>query len=515
MRMNGADALLRSLEAEGVDTVFGIPGGAILPTYDALARGTTIRHVLARHEQGAGHAATGFAQATGKVGVCIATSGPGATNLVTPIADANMDSVPLVAITGQVGQHMLGTDAFQEADIRGVTMPITKHNFMVTSPEDIPAAIAEAFHVASTGRPGAVLVDIPKDVQNAALSFSGHSTLPIHGYRRRLQAVQDAHLSDADCAAFFNALRAARRPLIYAGGGVAAVEAAAALRDFVQAFGLPVTTTLMGLGAIDTTAPLAYTHNRVEGRSEYTQLLYIPAKAPFDLWNRDKRGGVKLYVKRVFIMDDAEALMPVYLRFVKGVIDSADLPLFRYIGGPNAHVLPVPMMNILNGGSHADSNVDIQEFMVAPIGPTTYREALRTGAEVYHSLKSVLKSKGLSTGLGDEGGFAPNLPSNRDALDLILVAIEKAGFTPGTDVALALDVAATEFYKDGAYQFEGKATSAAEMIAFYEKLVADYPLVSIEDPLDEDAWEDWSSLVASVGDRVQIVVFAHQHGLVP
>ena len=201
----------------------------------------------------------------------------------------------------------------------------------------------------------------------------------------------------------------------------------------------------------------------------------------------------------------ANAILGVSIAVAKAAADSADLPLFRYIGGPNAHVLPVPMMNILNGGSHADSNVDIQEFMIAPIGPSTYREALRTGAEVYHSLKSVLKSKGLSTGLGDEGGFAPNLPSNRDALDLILVAIEKAGFTPGTDVALALDVAATEFYSEGAYQFEGKATSADDMIAFYAKLVEDYPLVSIEDPLDEDAWADWSALVAKVGDRVQIV----------
>ncbi|EYR62080.1 enolase [Actinotalea ferrariae CF5-4] len=201
----------------------------------------------------------------------------------------------------------------------------------------------------------------------------------------------------------------------------------------------------------------------------------------------------------------ANAILGVSLAVAKAAADSADLPLFRYVGGPNAHVLPVPMMNILNGGSHADSNVDIQEFMVAPIGATTFREALRTGAEVYHSLKSVLKSKGLATGLGDEGGFAPNLPSNRDALDLILVAIEQAGFTPGTDVALALDVAATEFFKDGAYQFEGKATSPAEMIAFYEKLVADYPLVSIEDPLSEDEWDSWSELVAKVGDRVQVV----------
>jgi len=168
-------------------------------------------------------------------------------------------------------------------------------------------------------------------------------------------------------------------------------------------------------------------------------------------------------------------------------------------------VLPVPMMNILNGGSHADSNVDIQEFMVAPIGATSFREALRTGAEVYHSLKSVLKAQGLSTGLGDEGGFAPNLSSNRAALDLILVAIEKAGFTPGKDVGLALDVAATEFFKDGAYQFEGKATSTDELIAYYAQLVADYPLVSIEDPLSEDEWSAWTRLVAEVGDKVQIV----------
>jgi enolase len=201
----------------------------------------------------------------------------------------------------------------------------------------------------------------------------------------------------------------------------------------------------------------------------------------------------------------ANAILGVSLAVAKAAADSADLPLFRYVGGPNAHVLPVPMMNILNGGSHADSNVDIQEFMVAPIGATTFREALRTGAEVYHSLKSVLKSKGLSTGLGDEGGFAPNLESNRAALDLILVAIEKAGFVPGKDVALALDVAATEFFKDGAYQFEGKATSPADMVAFYEQLVADYPLVSIEDPLSEDEWGTWTELVGKVGDKVQIV----------
>ncbi len=201
----------------------------------------------------------------------------------------------------------------------------------------------------------------------------------------------------------------------------------------------------------------------------------------------------------------ANAILGVSLAVAKAAADSADLPLFRYVGGPNAHVLPVPMMNILNGGSHADSNVDIQEFMVAPIGATTFREALRTGAEVYHSLKSVLKAQGLGTGLGDEGGFAPNLPSNRAALDLIMTAIEKAGFKPGVDVALALDVAATEFFKDGAYQFEGKATTPAEMIAFYASLVEDYPMVSIEDPLSEDEWDSWAELVVKIGDKVQIV----------
>ena len=201
----------------------------------------------------------------------------------------------------------------------------------------------------------------------------------------------------------------------------------------------------------------------------------------------------------------ANAILGVSIAVAKAAADSADLPLFRYLGGPNAHVLPVPMMNILNGGSHADSNVDIQEFMVAPIGLPTYKEALRAGAEVYHSLKSVLKSKGLATGLGDEGGFAPNLPSNRDALDLILIAIEKAGYVPGKDVALALDVAATEFFSDDKYTFEGKKLQSAAMIEYYEKLVADYPLVSIEDPLSEDDWEGWQALMSRIGDKVQIV----------
>ncbi|MEV7973327.1 phosphopyruvate hydratase [Cellulomonas sp. NPDC089187] len=201
----------------------------------------------------------------------------------------------------------------------------------------------------------------------------------------------------------------------------------------------------------------------------------------------------------------ANAILGVSLAVAKAAADSADLPLFRYIGGPNAHVLPVPMMNILNGGSHADSNVDIQEFMVAPIGATTFREALRTGAEVYHSLKSVLKSNGLATGLGDEGGFAPNLESNRAALDLIITAIEKAGFKPGVDVGLALDVASTEFFSDDKYAFEGKQLQAAAMIEYYEQLVNDYPLVSIEDPLAEDDWEGWQALMHRIGDKVQIV----------
>ncbi len=201
----------------------------------------------------------------------------------------------------------------------------------------------------------------------------------------------------------------------------------------------------------------------------------------------------------------ANAILGVSLAVAKAAAKSAGLDLFRYVGGPNAHVLPVPMMNILNGGSHADSNVDIQEFMVAPIGADTFKEALRTGTEVYHSLKAVLKEKGLATGLGDEGGFAPNLPSNREALDLILTAIERAGFTPGTDVALALDVAATEFFSEGAYRWEGSTKTPDEMIAFYEQLVADYPLVSIEDPLSEDEWDSWSALMSKVGDKVQIV----------
>ncbi|MCC9312029.1 phosphopyruvate hydratase [Kitasatospora sp. RB6PN24] len=201
----------------------------------------------------------------------------------------------------------------------------------------------------------------------------------------------------------------------------------------------------------------------------------------------------------------ANAILGVSLAVAHAASEASDLPLFRYLGGPNAHVLPVPMMNILNGGSHADSNVDIQEFMIAPIGAESFSEAVRWGAEVYHTLKAVLKERGLSTGLGDEGGFAPNLDSNREALDLITEAIQKAGYVPGKDVALALDVAASEFYKDGAYQFEGKSLSAGELIDYYADLVAAYPLVSIEDPLDESDWDGWKAITDKLGDKVQLV----------
>ena len=201
----------------------------------------------------------------------------------------------------------------------------------------------------------------------------------------------------------------------------------------------------------------------------------------------------------------ANAILGVSLAVARAAADSANLPLFRYVGGPNAHILPVPMMNILNGGAHADTNVDIQEFMIAPIGAPTFKEALRWGAEVYHTLKKVLHDRGLSTGLGDEGGFAPNLDSNRAALDVIMEAIEKAGFIPGKDIALALDVAATEFYSDGAYQFEGAAKTAAEMTAYYAELVAAYPLVSIEDPMSEEDWEGWKAITDALGAKVQLV----------
>ncbi len=201
----------------------------------------------------------------------------------------------------------------------------------------------------------------------------------------------------------------------------------------------------------------------------------------------------------------ANAILGVSLAVAKAAASSAGLPLFRYLGGPNAHTLPVPLMNIINGGSHADNDVDIQEFMIVPLGAESFSEALRWGVEVYHCLKALLQSKGLSTGLGDEGGFAPNLPSNRAALDLIVEAIENAGYVPGKDIALALDVAASEFFKDGSYNFEGKKLSAEELVSYYAKLVTDYPLVSIEDPLQEDDWDGWVHLTTELGGAVQIV----------
>ncbi|MFL6093548.1 acetolactate synthase large subunit [Corynebacterium durum] len=242
-RMTGAQAIVRSLEELGADVVFGLPGGAVLPLYDPIYSSTKVRHVLVRHEQGAGHAATGYAQVSGKVGVCIATSGPGATNLVTPIADANLDSVPMVAITGQVGHTLLGTDAFQEADIRGITLPVTKHNFMVTDPNDIPAALAEAFYVASTGRPGAVLVDVPKDIQNAEMDFVWPPQINLPGYR----PVTTPHARQIEEAV--RLISQAKQPVFYIGGGVIKANAHKELKEFAEYTGIPVVTTLMALGS--------------------------------------------------------------------------------------------------------------------------------------------------------------------------------------------------------------------------------------------------------------------------
>ncbi|GAA1421381.1 acetolactate synthase large subunit [Corynebacterium durum] len=242
-RMTGAQAIVRSLEELGADVVFGLPGGAVLPLYDPIYSSTKMRHVLVRHEQGAGHAATGYAQVSGKVGVCIATSGPGATNLVTPIADANLDSVPMVAITGQVGHTLLGTDAFQEADIRGITLPVTKHNFMVTDPNDIPAALAEAFYVASTGRPGAVLVDVPKDIQNAEMDFVWPPKINLPGYR----PVTTPHTRQIEEAV--RLISQAKQPVFYIGGGVIKANAHKELKEFAEYTGIPVVTTLMALGS--------------------------------------------------------------------------------------------------------------------------------------------------------------------------------------------------------------------------------------------------------------------------
>lgn len=248
-RMTGAQAIVRSLEELGADVVFGIPGGAVLPLYDPLYSSTKVRHVLARHEQGAGHAATGYAQASGKVGVCIATSGPGATNLVTPLADAMLDSVPIVAITGQVGTSLLGTDAFQEADIRGITIPVTKHNFMVTDAADIPAAMAEAFHLASTGRPGPILVDVPKNVQESMMDFSWPPEMDLPGYR----PVTTPHGRQIDEAV--RMISESERPVLYIGGGVIKANASEQLRAFADYTGIPVVTTLMALGAFPESHP--------------------------------------------------------------------------------------------------------------------------------------------------------------------------------------------------------------------------------------------------------------------
>ncbi|MCF2528618.1 acetolactate synthase large subunit [Yinghuangia sp. KLBMP8922] len=248
-QVTGAQALIRSLEAAGVDTVFGIPGGAILPAYDPLLDSTKVRHILVRHEQGAGHAAEGYAQATGKVGVCMATSGPGATNLVTPIADAHMDSVPMVAITGQVPSAAIGTDAFQEADICGITMPITKHNFLVTDPADIAPTIAAAFHIASTGRPGPVLVDISKDALQAQVEFVWSGTPELPGYR----PVTRPHAKQIREAA--RLLTEAKQPVLYVGGGVLKAHASAELKVLAELTGAPVVTTLMARGAFPDSHP--------------------------------------------------------------------------------------------------------------------------------------------------------------------------------------------------------------------------------------------------------------------
>jgi len=248
-QMNGASSLVASLEAAGVDVMFGIPGGAILPAYDPIFT-SSIRHILVRHEQGAGHAATGYAQVTGRVGVCIATSGPGATNLVTPLADAAMDSVPVVAITGQVPSVAIGTDAFQEADIRGITMPFAKHNYLVTDAADIPRAIAEAFHIASTGRPGPVLVDIAKDALQKMTEFNYPTSVSLKGYQPKIEADMQAIIDAADL------ISQSHKPVFYVGGGVIKANASKELLELAQLLGAPVVTTLMGRGAFPDSHPL-------------------------------------------------------------------------------------------------------------------------------------------------------------------------------------------------------------------------------------------------------------------
>ena len=257
--MLGSDAILRSLEAEGVDVAFGIPGGAILPTYDAIARGTTVRHVLARHEQGAGHMAEGYARASGRVGVAIATSGPGATNLVTAMADAWMDSTPLVCITGQVRSELIGTDAFQEVDITGLSMPVVKHSWLVQDVEELPGVMKAAFHVARTGRQGPVLVDVAKDVQEAAFDFVYPDEPDLPGWK---PATRVHHRQLVEAA---RAIAAAERPIVYAGGGVLNGDACAELRALVEAADLPAVVTLMGKGALPDSHPLNYGHPGMHG----------------------------------------------------------------------------------------------------------------------------------------------------------------------------------------------------------------------------------------------------------
>ncbi len=242
-QVTGAQSVIRSLEELDVEVIFGIPGGAVLPVYDPLFDSQKLRHVLVRHEQGAGHAASGYAHATGRVGVCMATSGPGATNLVTPLADAQMDSIPVVAITGQVGRALIGTDAFQEADISGITMPITKHNFLVRSGDEIPRVMAEAFHIASSGRPGAVLVDIPKDVLQAQCTFSWPPKMDLPGYKPNTKP-HNRQIREAA-----RLIAAARKPVLYVGGGVIRGEATEQLRELAELTGIPVVTTLMARGA--------------------------------------------------------------------------------------------------------------------------------------------------------------------------------------------------------------------------------------------------------------------------
>jgi acetolactate synthase-1/2/3 large subunit len=249
--MSGASSLVKSLESAGVDVMFGIPGGAILPAYDPIFD-SSIRHILVRHEQGAGHAATGYAQVTGRVGVCIATSGPGATNLVTPLADAAMDSVPMVAITGQVPSNAIGTDAFQEADIRGITMPFTKHNYLITNPDQIPRAIAEAFYIASSGRPGPVLVDIAKDALQKETDFVWPKELSLPGYRPQLEPVSQSIL---DAAAL---IAQSSKPVLYVGGGAIKANASKELLQLAELLGVPVVTTLMARGAFPDSHPLHY-----------------------------------------------------------------------------------------------------------------------------------------------------------------------------------------------------------------------------------------------------------------